>query len=269
MRAHVFAGRTDAEAMAVEATAEEGETPAARRATRRLLLPLPTSELAKLGIVSNKGMVVVGAATGLFWQQQWEFDWMDQAEAYVGTGRDWLDRLAGSPLVGGVAAGAVILVLGLTLLRLFSIGWYIFQLHGFTLTRIEDDLRIEYGLLNRVSRTVPTPRIQALQTFESPLHRLFGRQSVKLQTVGGGMETEMDLGGQGGGKNESQWLAPMIEPERVPDLFNEVHQGVDLRDVAWEPIAQRAWRRVFKVWVALGVVGTLLWRSLSTTGLWR
>ena len=258
MRARVFAGRSDAHAMPVEVSADGGERPAALRAPRRrLLLPLPTSELAKLGIASNKGMVVVGAVMGVFWQRQWEFDWIDRAQGYVGSGREWLSTVAGSPLVGTIAAVLAILVVGVVLLRLFSIAWYIFHLHRFTLSRVGDDLRAEYGLLNRISRTVPTSRIQSLQTLESPLHRVFGRQSVKLQTVGGGMAGEMDLKGQGGGTSESQWLAPMIESERVPDLFGEVHEGVDLSRVVWEPIAQRAWRRVFRVWVALGVIVTV------------
>ena len=48
MRARVFAGRSDAHAMPVEVSADGGERPAALRAPRRrLLLPLPTSELAK------------------------------------------------------------------------------------------------------------------------------------------------------------------------------------------------------------------------------
>ena len=257
MRARVFAGRVDAEPLPIGATADGGEMPAPRPRRRRLLPPLPTRELAKLGIASNKGMVVVGAAMGLFWQRQWEFDWVDRAQEYVGSGREWLGTLTGSPLVGGVAAGAAILVLVVILLRLFSIGWYIFLLHGFTLTRVGDDLRAEYGLVNRISRTVPTSRIQALHAQESPLHRVFGRQSVKLQTVGGGMEGEMDLKGQGGGKSESQWLAPMIDSARVPELFSEVHDGVDLRRVVWQPIAHRAWRRVFRVGVALGIIGTV------------
>ncbi|RUA02231.1 MAG: hypothetical protein DSY84_04240, partial [Candidatus Neomarinimicrobiota bacterium] len=43
MRARVFAGRTDAATGLAEATTAEGETPAVRSATRRLLLlPLPT-----------------------------------------------------------------------------------------------------------------------------------------------------------------------------------------------------------------------------------
>lgn len=254
MRAAIFAGRAEAETTQVEATGREEETPVTHDGERRLLLPLPTSELAKLGIVSNKGMVVVGAAMGLFWQQQWEFDWLDRGKVYFGTGFEWLAALAGNPLVGGVAAGATILVLGLILLRLFSVGWYIFQLHGFSLTRVGDNLRAEYGLFNRISRTVATTRIQALHAQESPLHRLFGRQSVKLQTVGGGMETQM---GQGGGKSESQWLAPMIEPERVPELIREVHEGVDLGKIVWQPLAHHAWRRVFKRWLALGIIVTL------------
>ena len=257
MRARVFAGRTDAAAGLVEATAA-AETPAVGRAPRQpLLLPIPTSELVKLGIASNKGMVVVGAVMGVFWQRQWEFDWLDQAQGYVLTGREWLGAQAGSRLVGTIAAVVALLVVAVVLLRLFSIGWYIFHLHGFALTRVGDDMRAEYGLLNRISRMVPTARIQALHAVESPLHRLFGRQSVKLQTVGGGMEGEMDLKGQGGGKSESQWLAPMIASERVPDLFNDVHDGVDLRRVVWQPLAPRAWRRVFKIGVAFGAVVTV------------
>ena len=259
MRARVFAGRSDGDTVRVAASADGAEQPAVRGATHRsLLLPLPTSELAKLGIASNKGMVVVGAVMGLFWQRQWEFDWFDQAEAYVGSGRAWLDPVLGSPLIGLAAAAAALVLVAVVLLRLFSIGWYIFHLHHFTLTRVGDDLRAEYGLLNKVSRAVPTSRIQALQTQESPLHRFFGRQSVKLQTVGGGMDGEMDLRGQGGGKSESQWLAPMIESDRVPDLFSEVHEGVDLRGVVWQPLSRWAWLRVFRVCVALATIATVL-----------
>jgi len=255
MRARIFVGRAGAEAVLPEAPAEAEEASPAPGGPRQILAPLPTSELAKLGIVSNKGMVVLGAAMGVFWQRQWEFDWFDQAKEYFGTGREWLGTVFGSPIVGVVAAGAGILLVGLVLLRLFSIGWYIYLLHGFTLTRVGDDLRAEYGLFNKISRTVPTPRIQALSTQESPLHRVFGRQSVKLQTVGGGAAAGA---GQAGIMKDSQWLAPMIEPERVPELFAEVHEGVDLRAISWEPIAQRAWWRLFRPLTAVGAVVALV-----------
>ena len=253
MRARVFAGRAVTGHVAVDAAPGEGRT--AALSERRLLLRLPTRELVKLGIASNKGMIVVGAAVGVAWQL--ELDWFGRAEGYLGSGREWLGRLAGGPILGGILIGTVALALGLILLRVLSIGWYVFQLHGFTLTRVGDDLRAEYGLLNRISRTVPRVRIQALEMIESPLHRVFRRQSVRLQTVGGGLEAEMDLEGRGGGTSERQWLAPMIEPARVPALLGEAHEGVALAEVDWQPISRRAWRRVFKLWAGLGLLATV------------
>ena len=76
------------------------------------------------------------------------------------------------------------LVLAIILLRVFSIGWFFLQLHGFTLTRRGADLGADYGLLTRISRTIPTSRIQSLKSTETPLHRRFRRQSVELRTVG-------------------------------------------------------------------------------------
>ena len=256
MRARAFAERSEIAAAPTEATSDE-EATAGPSSHIPLISPLSTSELVKLGIVSNNGMVVCGAAAGLFYQQQWDFDWEDQAKEYLGTGVEWLDTAAGSPVFGVVAAGIAIVVVGLLLLRLFSIGWYVFKLHGFTLSRIGNDLRAEYGLLTKISRTVPTGRIQALVSTESPLHRVFRRQSVKLQTIGGGMTTEMDLGGQGGGKSESQWLAPMVEPERVPELLRKVDDSIDLPGVVWEPIAHRAWKRVFRRWAVVALIAAV------------
>ncbi len=255
MRAQVFAGRPASEPGPADESARAGESAADRSTPRPLLPPLPTRELAKLGIISNKGMVVVGALMGLFWQRQWGFDWMDPAEEYVGTAQRWLGVLADRPtVIGSLAAGAALLVLALALLRVFSVGWFIVTLHGFTLTRAGRDLRMDYGWFNKVSRTVPTTRVQALQALESPLHRLFGRQSVTLQTVGGGMGAEMSSQGQSGRKRERQWLAPIIATERVPDLLNEVHASVDLRALDWQPLAPRAWQRLFRVGLAAALV---------------
>jgi putative membrane protein len=253
MRSRVFAGRVAGVASKADAGPETADVRSAQGAGRRLVPRLPIGELAKLGLVSNKGMVVVGAVTGVLWQ----LDLVDEAEEYADAGRAWVSTLVGSPLVGTVAAGLTVLALAVLLLRLFSIGWYVVQLHGFTLTRVGDDLRAEYGLFTRVSRTVPTARIQALQTTESPLHRLFGRQSVSIQTVGGGMGTEVNLDGSGAAKHERQWLAPMVAPARVPDLVGEVHDGVDLRGVTWQPIAHRAWRRLFRIGLVVAAVVTV------------
>ena len=258
MRARVFAERTDAPttvATVAEGTVEDAA--AAEIGARRTLLHLPASELARLGVVSNKGLVVVGAAVGIFWQTDWWARSSENWEAYSGTAREWLATLAaGSPVLAGTALVWVILPVAWLLLRVFSIGWFYVQLHDFTLTRAGRDLRAEYGLFNKISRTVPTPRIQVLTIKEGPLHRWFGRQSVQLQTVGGSGIGEMDVQ-DSGAKVESQWLAPMIATQRVPELLRNVIAEVDLEAVQWQTLAQRAWWRMFKRWSLVVIAATV------------
>ena len=233
MRAHVFEGRTTVD------QADDG-------AASDVILRLPARELAKLGIVSNKGLVVVGAAVGLLWQRNsWWSDEEAVLESYLGTAPQWLEGFATGPMFLVVLSLLGVVMLVVVLLRLFSIAWFLVQLHGFTLRQHEEDLRAEYGLFNKISRNIPTPRIQTLITTESPIHRWFGRRSVELRTVGGGGE-DLDIGLEGAApKAKSQWLAPMLPTERVPELVTQVLPEVEIRNLAWEPLAPRAWRRVF------------------------
>ncbi len=255
MRAHVFAGRGEGE---IAQTA-----PDELRTESRVLVKLPAGELAKLGIVSNKGLVVVAAALGLVWQTTgWEPDENPLAE-YFGTAPAWLTDLTDGSVLTMAAAIAFLVIVAVVLLRMLSVGWFLVQLYGFTLRRRDDDLRAEYGLFTRISRTIPTSRIQTLTTTESALHRLFGRQSVELRTVGGG-GGDLDIGLEGATpKARNQWLAPMVETARVSELLTQVLPEVDLGSVQWEPLATRAWLRVFRRLLALialvaGVGATML-----------
>ena len=287
MRTRVFASRTtrspahdtsagDDTAEATTPGQEPAATGAARAATtdhrERVLLRLPAIELVKLGIVSNKGLIVLGAALGLFSQSvRWETDWDDLIEPYLrsaadrlplGPAVDWLtaSRFESRLLTVGLLA-MIGLVLAIILLRVFSIGWFFLQLHGFTLTRRGADLGADYGLLTRISRTIPTSRIQSLKSTETPLHRRFRRQSVELRTVGGGAAASTDVDfdpGGGGPKAESQWLAPMIDTERVPALLKQVLPDTALDGIAWEPIARRARRRIVRRWLMIIAPATLL-----------
>ena len=225
MRAHVFAGRGEGEI--AQAAPDE------LRTESRVLVKLPAGELAKLGIVSNQGLVVVAAALGLVWQTTgWEPD-ENPLEEYVGAAPAWLTDLTDGSVLTMAAAIAFFVIVAVVLLRMLSVGWFLVQLYGFTLRRRDDDLRAEYGLFTRVSRTIPTSRIQTLTTTESALHRLFGRQSVELRTVGGG-GGDLDIGLEGATpKARNQWLAPMVETARVSELLTQVLPEVDLGSVQW------------------------------------
>ena len=248
MRACVFADRRGTG----EAAYGASNPPAAK-----LLLQLSDRELGKLGIVSNKGLVVVTAILGVLWQQGQWFDLEELVEESLESER-LADTLSRTPLLASVLVVILVVVAAALLLRALSIAWFMVQLHGFTLTRSGADLRTEYGLFTRISRTIPTSRIQSLTTTASPLHRWFGRQSIELRTVGGSGE-DLDMGLEGGTpKAKSQWLAPMIDSGQVPSLLKEILPTIDLDSVTWEPIAQRAWLRIFRRWLIVVALATIL-----------
>ena len=249
MRAHVFAGRPGADA--------EHDTTARRPDA---LLTLSTGEIVRLGIVSNKGLVVVGAVAGLILGrgQSWGPDSEAPGafvEEYAGSAPDWLEGLGATTPAGVATLALVGLVLAILLLRLLSVGWFFVQLYGFTLTKRDDELRAKYGLFTRISRTIPTPRIQTLTTTETPVHRWFKRQTIELRTVGGGGGGD-DLGLEGGTpKARNQWLAPMIETAQVPVLVKKVLPEVSLDTLEWEALGAGARRRILRrFWAGVAAV---------------
>ena len=89
------------------------------------------------------------------------------------------------------------------------------------------------------------------------MHRWLNRQSVELRTVGGSGE-DLGMGLEGGTlKAKSQWLAPMIDTKKVPSLLKEVLPQIDMDDVNWEPITQRAWVRIFRRWLIVVALVTI------------
>ena len=278
MRAHVFAGRGasgGAEMLdSVDGGRSVGEAEldgdgVAESATDVgpdvTILSMSNTELVKLGLISNRGLVVVAAIMGLAWQAQfdwWNFGdwsplgdnprlWESELRELVGRGAadlpawvQWLSQR--STVVLGATFAVSVLLLFLVFLRLFSIGWHLITLHGYTLRRRGHDLRAEYGLLTKVSATIPTPRIQLLSMRESPLHRWFGRATVQVETAGGQAKGS-DVDFEGIPKTAREWLAPLIEADRLAELFRSVLPEIDLEAVEWNPIPQRAWRRIFKV----------------------
>ena len=243
MRSRVFAGR-DGHPAGV------AQRPDARD-DANVLFAISASELVRLGIISNKGVVVVGATLGLFWQRS---NWFrpDQ-EGLLGNILDvpsgWFAGATSGSTPNLVLTVLVVVVLAVGLLRVFSIAWFLVQLHGFRLQRRGDDLRAEYGLITQISRTIPPSRIQTLIVSESPLHRWFRRQSVELRMVGGGGDN-LNAGGSGldgtAPKATNRWLAPLIATRNVPALLSGVLAEIDIRNVTWNLIAPRAWRRIFR-----------------------
>jgi putative membrane protein len=254
MRRRVFAGRALVAVQEPELLTTTQDTAAEtesghRRAEReegRTLLSLPVRELLLNGLLENRGMVIVAAAYGVLWEaglfrSVWE---QLTSGAYApGLLRDTIATVAAGRLPSfGRVAILLVGVIGLLLLvRVLSMVWSFLRLHEFHLTRVGEDLRTEYGLLTRVTTTVPLKRVQSLTITESPLQRLVNRMSVRVETAGGHGSPH-----DGQRTQPRERLAPIIRKAAVRALVHEVLPGFDLDSVAWQPLHPRAFRRAVK-----------------------
>ena len=123
------------------------------------LLQLPPGEVVRLGLVSNRGLLVLGggfAAISQFNSQllgnlleQWGESLFGFADAHQFETADYL--LAGASMVVGFVV----------LLRLFSVLLALLGYFGFRLEAHGRRLTVERGLLTRLRSSVPRRRIQA------------------------------------------------------------------------------------------------------------
>jgi putative membrane protein len=219
------------------------------------LVKTPDLELARLGLISNRGLVVVAAVAGVLTQADWWQDWLEETdwlrfyEYVLDHGPGWMRWLLESgPITAKllVALTAVLLLLGL--LRLLSIAWYLVRYRGFTLQRKNRDLQAEYGLLTRIQSVIPIHRIQLVTVTATLLHRLFRRESIEIETAGASDQGE-DLTrhlAASGIKFTRQWLAPIVPGDRSARLIRQVMPEIDLDTVDWRPIEARAVRRIVR-----------------------
>lgn len=253
MRRRVFAGRSDD-----VRRDETGAAAAGRQEAARVVLSLTPRDLLIHGLIENRGMIVVGAALGLAWEL-----WFADRAYGVSLAQPWIALFRGNPeavwarlpsawVIAVAIAGFLILV------RLLSMGWSLLRYHGFELRRTGDDLRATYGLLTRVSATVPRHRIQALTVEEKPLHRWFGRVSVRAETAGGSGGSESRV--------ERAWIAPLLRREDVASFVAQVQPGVEWSAVAWQVVHPKATGRLFRKALALQTLVLLV--LAAPTGGW-
>jgi putative membrane protein len=228
-----------------EAEAAEAEHPP--------LLALPARELFRLGLVTSRGWVVVGALFALYWQlspseRRWWAPLEDAFEAASGT---WSHALSGSL---ATFVSVVTGVLGfLAVLKLLSIAMAFLTFHGYRLTLHDERVSTDGGLLTRSAASARRDKIQRLLIGESWLARRLDRRWVSCEVAAGiAMSNEDET-------VRLRWLAPIASPPQVRTIIAAVAPGLDLESLEWRPLHPRAWWRVLKPLL-------LLW-SLPVPGL--
>jgi putative membrane protein len=245
MRARVFEQR------AAEHERDEIAAPAHRE-----LLALPLRELVITGLVELRGIALIAAGVGVLWEIVIEpmLDGLTAQPRILRVLIAWFRGDVFDPLRIAAAIGAALVIIGG-----LSILWAIVRLYGFRLRDQGDDLQAEYGLLTRVTHTIPRRRIQSLTLRQGLLHRLFGRIAVEVETAGG-------AGGDGKSETERTRIAPVLRPEALPALLEDVAPDLRLDALAWQPLAPRTTRRVFKRSVMFAAVVAAL--STVVLGTW-
>lgn len=112
----------------------------------------------------------------------------------------------------GVMFISAIVLIVLAIAWLISVLIALFKYNDFTVKKVENDLIITRGLLEKRTTTVPLHRIQALKITESPIRQPFGFASVTLESAGG-TALEQD--------SASIALLPVVKKSRIPDILGE------------------------------------------------
>lgn len=227
------------------------DSPDAEAPTRELL-SLPTSEVVRLGLISNRGMILVAAAFGVLAQSGSDLigdalkSWV---RALLGWGKDLhLD------VIGWILGAASLLLVAVIALRLLSVLLALLQFHGFTLAENGRRLSVQRGLLTRMRANIPRWRIQAWSLRESLTHRWLGRQSLRVDSAS--VETVND-------ERSLRDLVPLATPEAMDALIRHLLPGGHWPLQDWRPLHPRAWRRQFTLPAvfALGLAAVLTWRQ--------
>ena len=210
------------------------------------LLALGTAEVVRLGLISNRGMVVIAAGVGALWQVAGDRLSADLVPTSIMTivadaGRFVTGHLHDTAVLA--LSAAVLLVILLAIVRVLSVLLALLQYHGFSLVEVGPQLRVERGLLTRVRHQLPRRRIQAWRIDETLLHRWFGRQGLRVDSAAGGE----------GDDHAIRHLAPVAPPSTVTGLLQRlIGEGV-WPAAEWRAVHPAAWRRLFVV-PSVGVV---------------
>jgi putative membrane protein len=232
------------EAQALQGIIRSSELPAssvdaeASAAEEQVLLQLPTRELLKLGLISNKGMLLVAAGIGGAYQFNWKLPQavFEHVGGWLMNHRDDLGSGPGAYVLGGM----LVLLAAFTLLRLISMLQAILHYHGFMLSSDAHRLSITRGLLSRFNGSLPRTRIQAWTLQQGWLQRRFKRYALRVDAAAGSNQKHEQL--------ESHWaLAPIADEAGIAHIIGTVLPEGSWPVAEWLPLHPNAWQRRFKV----------------------
>jgi putative membrane protein len=231
-----------------------------------VLLAMTTRDVIGLGLVTNRGLVVVGAVLALLSQvQPWEWDHRAMRTAARAV-RDAVFAWgpARSGLLDTMAVIVAVFMAVAVLQKLLSTVMALLTFHGFRLIRQDERIATERGLLVRQEASARRDKIQRLLAGEPWLARRLGRRWLWCEVAAGTQ-------GDGAEGQRLRWLAPLATPATIEAVADAVAPGLTVEARRWRPLHPRAWRRRLLPSAVMWTFGCLLaanWLGAWTTALW-
>ncbi|MBT8140868.1 MAG: PH domain-containing protein [Gammaproteobacteria bacterium] len=224
------------------------------------LLGLAAIDLVKHGVITNQGMIPVAIVMGfLFQQEEFLYDLVLPKLQVIFPSLSTLDpaALVATPLLL-ISALIGLVLFALMFFWVLSIAVSFFRFFGFTLSKQQDKLKAEMGLLTRHTASAPLRRIQKITLQEGVLHRLFKAASITCKTAGNAPDNNSQ-------SKSFHYLAPLIDRSRVQEFLDNVQAEIPWQQLFdnnthWTAIPFRAWTRMVKIPLLLSLIaGVVLW----------
>jgi putative membrane protein len=223
---------TSAAVAASEAAADTGE----------VLHTLSTAEVVRVGLISNRGMIVVGGAFAAL--SQISPDLVERVLELIAYGMFGVVDSYGR---GHEAAAVLLMLLAfIVMIRMFSVLIALLQYSGFRLEEHGRRLTLERGLLTRIRTSTPRRRIQSWTLREGMLHRWFGRRTLEVGTA------VLDNGSHSQPRSLRE-VAPVATPERCDALIRHLAPELHWPPQDWRPLHRFTFWRLFVPQLLLAV----------------
>jgi putative membrane protein len=224
--------------------------------TDEILHTLSLPEIVRAGLISNRGMLVIGGALAAL--SQFNPDLIEDIFRTMARGMFGVVETYGR---GHEAMAVMVMIVGfVVLIRLFSVAIAVLQYSGFRLEEHGRRLTLERGLLTRIRTSTPRRRIQAWTLHEGMLHRLFSRRTLEVSTA------VLDNGSHGQPRSLRE-IAPVATPERCDELIRQLAPRIRWPILEWRPLHPlTSWRLFVPRLLITAVVALFGWYEFGALG---
>ena len=221
-----------------------------------LLLTIPWSQLARAGIASNKGSLLLGVLIGIYFQFDEQINSQFDLEKFIRS----ISEGASTATIVSVTTVAFLAIF--LFFRLLGMGWYFLRFADYRLERSGEDFRISCGLFTKVSASVPRKRIQFISIHRNLFMRWMKLASIRIETAGGAGRGQEDATKT----VSSRWFIPVLRESDVTRLIEELRPGLNWDEQAfdWQPISPKAAARLSRV----GILTSILIAAAGTYLFW-